>query len=240
LGVEDVDHQPNHAARRIELTRLLVRGVGELLDEVLVGVAHHVAGDARVPDGERREVLDQVLEQLVGEALLVGPLAIAENAVEMLLVRGLDAAHGVLERRAHVGRRLANVAPVAALGDLKTVLVSEVFAVLGEHRLVLLVPDVADALEEEERQDVALPVRPVDGTAAQDVGRLPQMRLQLGERDWKREPWLALHRSLRRRFAFAGGMPDVCASIHWSMSARRNRHCPRTLKHGSSAFWAIV
>ena len=44
LRVEDVHHQPHHAARGVELAGLVVGGVGELLDQVLVGVADDVAG----------------------------------------------------------------------------------------------------------------------------------------------------------------------------------------------------
>ena len=42
LRVEDVDHQPHHRARRVELAGLLVGGVGELLDQVFVGLAEDV------------------------------------------------------------------------------------------------------------------------------------------------------------------------------------------------------
>jgi hypothetical protein len=69
---------------------------------------------------------------------------------------------------------------VAALGHLEAVLVGEVLAVLGEHRGVLLVPDVADAFEEEQRQDVGLPVGAIDRAAAQDVRGLPEVGLELG------------------------------------------------------------
>ena len=39
----------------------------------------------------------------------------------------------------------------------------------------LLVPDVADPLEEEQRQDVALPVGAIDRRATQDVGGFPEV-----------------------------------------------------------------
>jgi len=47
---------------------------------------------------------------------------------------------------------------MTAVGNLEPVLVGEVLPILREHRLVLLVPAVADALEEQQRQDVRLPV----------------------------------------------------------------------------------
>ena len=48
------------------------------------------------------------------------------------------------------------------------------FARLGR----LLVPHVRNPLEEEQRQDVALPIGAIDGGAAQGVGGIPQRRLQ--------------------------------------------------------------
>ena len=41
-GSRMFDHQPHDAARRVELAGLLVGGVGELLDQVLVGLAEDV------------------------------------------------------------------------------------------------------------------------------------------------------------------------------------------------------
>ena len=46
LRVEQLDHHPHHAARRVELARLLApRNVGELADQILVGVAQDVGRD---------------------------------------------------------------------------------------------------------------------------------------------------------------------------------------------------
>jgi hypothetical protein len=39
----------------------------------------------------------------------------------------------------------------------------------------LFVPDVRDALEEEKRKDVGLPVGAVDGAAAQNLGAFPEV-----------------------------------------------------------------
>jgi hypothetical protein len=64
---------------------------------------------------------------------------------------------------------------VAALGDLEAVLVGKVFAVGLDRFLEFLIPHITDALEEQQRQDVALPIRAVHGAAAQDVGGFPEM-----------------------------------------------------------------
>ena len=183
LRVEDVDHHPHDAARGVELAGLLALGdVGELADQVLVGVAEDVGADRRVAERDLREPFDEVLQELVGEHLAVAPVGGAEDAVERVGVGALDLAHGVRERRADVGRGLPDVAPVAALGHVEAVNLGEVDRVNVAEELCglrrLLVPDVADPLEEEQRQDVRLPVRAVDGAAAQDLGAVPEVRLE--------------------------------------------------------------
>ena len=168
---------------RVELARLLVRGVGELLDQVFVGLAEDVRLRGLVAEADAREMLDQVAEQRVGQAILVGPLRIAEDAVERLRVRLLDAAHRLLQRLADVGGDRAHVVPVAALGDLKAVVLRElgVFLVAAGFRqrgLVFLVVHIGDALEEEQREDVGLEVGGID-RAAQDVRGFPEMGFKL-------------------------------------------------------------
>ena len=111
--------------------------------------------------------------------LLVAPVAGAEDAVEGVGVDPLDLLHGVLEGGADVLGGGADVVPVAAVGDLEAVLVLEILAVLLDHPGVLFIPDIADPLEEEQRQDVALPVGPIDRRAAQDVGGFPEVGLDV-------------------------------------------------------------
>ncbi len=76
--------------------------------------------------------------------------------------------------------------PVAALGNVEAVDLGEVDRVDVAEQLGrlgrLLVPDVADPLEEEQRQDVRLPVRAIDGAAAQDLGAVPEVRLEFRQR----------------------------------------------------------
>ena len=74
---------------------------------------------------------------------------------------------------------------MAAFGDDEAVDLREVDRIDVTEQLgslgCLLVPDVADALEEEQRKDVRLPVGAVDGTAAQNLGAVPEVGLQLPE-----------------------------------------------------------
>ena len=77
---------------------------------------------------------------------------------------------------------VANVVPVAILGDLEAVLLGElrvllIAARLLERRRSLLVVDVADPLQEQQREHVCLEVRRVD-RAAQDVRCVPEHRFQ--------------------------------------------------------------
>src|SRR5438034_1059191 len=61
------------------------------------------------------------------------------------------------------------------LGKIDGVYVTEE---LGGFRF-LFIPDVADPLEEEQRQNVGFPIRAVDGAAPQNLGTVPEMRLEV-------------------------------------------------------------
>jgi hypothetical protein len=184
FGIEDVDHHPHDAAGRAELARFLaLRDVGELPDEVLVGVAESVGAGRGVAKRNLGESFDEVFQDLVGEHLAVAPVAGAEDAVEGVGVRTLDLAQGVGEGRSDVRWGFADVSPVAAFGNTEAVHLREVdrgdVAEQAGCFGGLLVPDVADPLEEQKRQDVRLPVRPIHGATAQDLGAVPEVRLEL-------------------------------------------------------------
>ena len=65
------------------------------------------------------------MQEDVGQSFLVGPLRIAENAVERFGVGLLDAAHGGLQRLAHIGRDGAYVVPMATFRYLKAVVLGK-------------------------------------------------------------------------------------------------------------------
>jgi hypothetical protein len=80
---------------------------------------------------------------------------------------------------ANIGALGPDIFPVAALRNLEPVVLGE----LGELHVVvglfqghdiLLVIDVGEPLEEQQREDVSLEVGRVDRTT-QDIGRLPEM-----------------------------------------------------------------
>ncbi len=121
LRLEHLRHQVDERAVGVELLRRVAAVVGELLDEVLVAVAELVLGHGREAQRVLREVLDQVLERLVGQLRLVGPRRVAEDAGEALGVGRLDRAERVEQRPADVARGAADVRPVRAVGDREAV-----------------------------------------------------------------------------------------------------------------------
>lgn len=75
---------------------------------------------------------------------------------------------------------------MAVFRDLETVRLREprqlFIASLVDDLLVFLVPDVADSLKEQQREDVGLEVGGIH-RAAQDVGGFPEMGFELAEAD---------------------------------------------------------
>ena len=98
-------------------------------------------------------MLDQVFEQGIGQSILVGPMGVAEDAVERVGVRLLDFAHGALQCIANVASHSTHIVPMATIGNLETVGFGEQgqfgIARVGNDLFVFFVPDVADALEKE-------------------------------------------------------------------------------------------
>ena len=183
LRLQHLRHQVHDRAVGVELGGGVTGIVGELLDEVFVALAQFVLG--QVGDGqlERAEVLDQVAQHRVGQAVLVGPLGIAKDAVELVGVGRLDGTHGGLEGAADILGGLAHLAPVGLGRNLEAVVLREVGELLvptgfRQRGLRLLVEDVAEALVEQQREDELLVVARVDG-AAQERGRAPQVGFEL-------------------------------------------------------------
>ncbi len=174
LRIHDQGHEADDGAVGVELGGGVAAVVGELLDEVFVGVAELVVGDVGDAEGVGGEVLEQVDEGLVGEPVLVRPRGIAEDAGESVGVGLLDGVHGLLDGEAEVGCGFADFVPVVLLRDKEAVELGAAGVVLvaialGERLGEFLVVDIADALEEEQREDELLVVPGIDVPA--EVGR---------------------------------------------------------------------
>lgn len=185
-GVEHLNHQPHHTSRRVELARLLVGGIGKFLDQVLVRIAEQVGVDVVVSERKLGKMLNEVFEQGIRQSVFVRPLGIAKNAIQRVRVSLFDLPHGDLQSRTDIGGFGANVVPVAVLGDLESMRLRKPGQLLVtgfvNDLLVFLVPNVADALEEQQWEDVGLEVGRIHGPA-QDVGRFPEVGFNQVERD---------------------------------------------------------
>lgn len=58
LGVENVHHQTNNRARGVKLAGLLVGEVGELLNQVFVGLTEDISLRGLIPEGYRQHLDD--------------------------------------------------------------------------------------------------------------------------------------------------------------------------------------
>jgi hypothetical protein len=184
-GIEDVHHQPHDRARGVKLARLLVRQIRKLLDQVFVGLAENVGLRRLVAERDSRKTFDEIAEQGVGQALLVGPRRIAEDAVKRFRIRFFDAAYGLLQRLTDIGCNHTNVAPVAAFGNLKPVVLGElcVFLVIArfrQRRRIFLIMDIGDAFKKKQREYIGFEVGGIHRTA-QDVGGFPEEGFELTE-----------------------------------------------------------
>lgn len=179
LRLQHLGHEVDDGAVGVELGRGMAGVVGELLDQVLVAVPEFVLGQIGDGEFERGEVLDEVTEHSVGEPVFVRPLRVAEDAVERIRIRRLDTPHCFLQSLADVCRHRAEIVPVALMRDLEPIVLREpgIFFIAPGFREscpVLLIVDVGDPFEEEQREDVGLEVGRVD-RPTQNIGGLPEM-----------------------------------------------------------------
>ena len=179
LRLQQLDDQPHHLAGCVELAALLAGVVGELVDEVLVGVAQHVAGVhlAVAQVGVAEVQPGEVVQELADEALAVG------RAAQLLLIVPVDAGQHALEaadvivfyRVAGHVQRLSQAHGLAGDDGPAGIIRHEELVLVGisegsfpgypprKHRaLNLLVEAVGQPLQEEDGEDVVLVVCRVD------------------------------------------------------------------------------
>ena len=182
VGLEHLDEELDHAARRVELAALLALGARELREEVLVDAAEHVLGAARLVAD--LDVADEVDE--LAEARLVergAGVVLGQHALERRVV-ALDASHRVVDELADGG--LAGLGlqvrparlrrhPEDALGAvLVGILGVGALRLLGNELGVVLLEGVGDVLQEDQAKDDVLVLGGVHA-AAQRVGHPPEL-----------------------------------------------------------------
>ena len=193
LGLGQAGEQPRDLLGRVELACLLAGIGGEALDQVDVGIADHILGDARWTQVELGEIFQQIFQATVAILGLaeVGfgvEVDVAKDAIELGLVGILDAVEHDVDEFADVG----SIAPLVeaveisgeALDDLAGFFVLEldegqrealaiqlapdtlvVIAVLLAIGVVVVLPEVADVFQEQHHQDVVLVLRRIDDAA---------------------------------------------------------------------------
>ena len=173
----------DHGAVGIELRSGVAGIVGEFLDQKLVAHAQLILRAVGERKRLRAEMLDQLAQHAVRQAVLVGPLGIAENPIQGVWVRRLNGPQGILNGLAHVLDLGTGGLPVGVLRDLEAVLFGKrgVFLIAAgflQRIGQFLVVHIAQALVEQQREDELLVVPGVDGAAQQD-GRAPEVGFEL-------------------------------------------------------------
>ena len=101
VGLEHLDQELDHAARRVELAALLALGARELREEVLGDAAEHVLGAARlVADLDVADEVDELPEARLVEG--GAGVVLGQHALERRVV-ALDAGHDVVHELADGG-----------------------------------------------------------------------------------------------------------------------------------------
>lgn len=166
----------------VKLLRCVTAVICEFFDEILVPLAKLIL--RAVCDGERpgAEMLQQVLQQAVWQAIFIGPGPVTENSLQLV---GVDVLH--LPKRLHncytdILRNGTDVIPVTALGndkrmELMLVKLGGVLAVFLPCGRGLLVVHVANSLEKQQRKYILLISSRVN-ICAEENGGVPQIGLQ--------------------------------------------------------------
>ena len=161
LRIEDAGHEHGNFARGVELAGALSLSFGELADEVFVGAAEKVRLDVLESEAVLREQLNERAQLVVAEDALAGGGLVEvlniDDAVQARVLAG-DGADDVGQQLAESGGLLLQIRPARAGRDIEAyefvVLVNEAGA--GAEAIEVVLVNVGEALEEDERKDVVL------------------------------------------------------------------------------------
>ena len=176
-----------HGAVGVEFLRSMAAVIGELLDQVFIALAKLVlraVGQRQTLGGK---VLQQILQQTIRQAVFVRPRAVAEDAGHLIAVGLFNLTEGLHNRRADILRHLTDVIPVVALRHKEGVqlllgIEFHVLTVFFDGYGGLFIVNIADALEEHQRENVLLVGTRID-VGAQQHGALPEIAFQLVNRN---------------------------------------------------------
>lgn len=183
LWLEHFRHDGADLGRGVELPGALAAALGELADEVFVALADDVSLDVLKPEALGADGLDEVGETVIIDVALAVGGGVEVDPVDDALQAGIFAGDGP-----HVGgdafadfvRELANDGPDGLLGIVRhegQVEADELVVGLGQleglfaradllgNAVQFVIEDVAEALGEDEGEDVVLVFRRVLGSA---------------------------------------------------------------------------
>ena len=143
--------------------------VGKLLNQEFIGIAQFVVGhilDIKVLAGE---MLYKLTKHLVGQTFLVGPIGIAKDALQLLGIDFLYFVQSLVDGLAYIDRGTAHLVPMCFGRYLETVILIEscIFQIaiaFLQGFFVFLIVHIANALVEQEREDVLLIVAGINET----------------------------------------------------------------------------
>ena len=146
LRPEHFRHQVHHCAVRIKLLCRVTTVIGKFLDQILIALPQLIL--RAVGDRERKpgEVLQQILQKPIRQAILIGPCAVAKDAGELFAIGFLYSAESVYYRLSHILRHHADGTPMMSFRDDKGMILSKEFCVLAILRFErggFLIVDIA-------------------------------------------------------------------------------------------------
>ena len=165
----------------IELLRRVAAVISELFDQILITLAQLVLGTVGNGKGLGAEMLNQILQQPIREAVLVCPGTIAENALEHIGIGAFDFTEGFCDGNTDILGYGADILPMGAFGNDEPVVFFPFqgffIAVFCQNLLTFLIVHIADALEEQKWEDILLVSTGINVGAEQNCG-IPQVGLQ--------------------------------------------------------------
>ena len=117
FGLQDLGHQMDHGAVRIELLRSMSAVIGELFDQVFIALAELIFRAVFKRQITGGEMLQQIPQQPVRQTVFIRPGTVAEDANHLFAVCLFDFAERRNDCRTDVFRYLADVIPVMSLGN---------------------------------------------------------------------------------------------------------------------------
>ena len=221
---ENPHQRIHHFGRGEKLAGFRPGIVGELLDQVFIGPPQNVGRHTAIGKIMLIEMLNQCMNHFVGDeglATAIGRRLIpvhSKHALEFLIGIG-DRTHGLGQLLANFLRNRPHIAPLAPGRDVEPIFATRpedrflclgecatlLFFLFGNGVVRLVLPLIAQALIEHQRQNVILVILP-GGFAAQNIGRSPQVGFQLllsqaHRGDWSIRAGMVLMGCRRSRFS---------------------------------------